>query len=700
MKGILFTTDAIFSLIIVAFAITLLTYFEFTPVSPTLVSGAKSQSILSTFLSTNLATLVNQNTFNKELFYSSQDSNWAQYGSNPSRTYSQTIGPNYPFLLYFFYAPNGITTPMVSGLGNIYFGSGEQLYAINSTTGKVLWSDIPFQSTNALLYPTGLGIYSGELYYTNGTELHAISLSNGNYYWNYTLPNGYLFTSQPLIYNGKVYLGATSSTSNVLYSINAYTGSLSWNTLTPIAIYDSALLNGTLLLTNFAGNVLVVNTNGTQILQTPQDGANTNISTSNQYAYFGGLSSDSLCFIKISLSEFCTSPSNKINYVLSKNNNNTEFTSSAISDLSNTGQNLWTFSDSTFGKIVGNPIITNQNIYTLWSNGYVLATNISTGNIVWFTQLPTSGVGSQILQNGLLSVASGNYIYTFGPCASNLSTNTAYELVSLYSKGFGSCATYIAYSEYNSPNYGIQINGVYGPSNTLYDYTGDSYTQFNYPLAEGSNIYMGSGGTGIAIGNNLQDNNWYNVVLVNNASLGTYTSYINGVKSQTGFSSSTQSYSISEWVYPYNTINPFYYLDGVSIGSANKFFVGCSSLPCSNGFNGIITNIQLYATTLSQNNLSQIYSSGIGSYPVAQNLVAWLPLEGDSNDYSGLGNTGYNYNVNNISMNYIPTVASQSTSISEESTLLTYGSQEPLAGNIIQNSNKGRLYKLGVYTWN
>lgn len=53
-------------------------------------------------------------------------------------------------------------------------------------------------------------------------------------------------------------------------------------------------------------------------------------------------------------------------------------------------------------------------------------------------------------------------------------------------------------------------------------------------------------------------------------------------------------------------------------------------------FNGGMANVQLYNTSLAANDIAALYSEGIIGAPInLQNLVAWWPLNGDTNDYSG-----------------------------------------------------------------
>ncbi|MDE1833203.1 MAG: LamG domain-containing protein [Candidatus Micrarchaeota archaeon] len=76
---------------------------------------------------------------------------------------------------------------------------------------------------------------------------------------------------------------------------------------------------------------------------------------------------------------------------------------------------------------------------------------------------------------------------------------------------------------------------------------------------------------------------------------------------------------------------------GTSIGSNNAGLYFCNCL---------ISNIQIYNTALTANDIKAIYLEGIGGSPInLQNLVGWWPLNGDAVDYSGNGDNGAISNV-------------------------------------------------------
>lgn len=102
------------------------------------------------------------------------------------------------------------------------------------------------------------------------------------------------------------------------------------------------------------------------------------------------------------------------------------------------------------------------------------------------------------------------------------------------------------------------------------------------------------------------------------------------------------------------------YVDGVEVSnapfkgnitltsSAGAYYLG-TIYPSQFFFNGSISNLQIYNTSLSDSEIQSLYMEGIGGAPVnLENLVLWMPLNGNSNDYSGNMNNGASTNVNYI----------------------------------------------------
>ncbi len=92
------------------------------------------------------------------------------------------------------------------------------------------------------------------------------------------------------------------------------------------------------------------------------------------------------------------------------------------------------------------------------------------------------------------------------------------------------------------------------------------------------------------------------------------------------------------------------YLNGISLGpqtlSTPITTVASLGFGQANYFDGSISNVQLYNTSLSANEVTALYDEGIGGVPLnLNNLVGWWPLNGNANDYSGNLNNGVPTNV-------------------------------------------------------
>ena len=69
--------------------------------------------------------------------------------------------------------------------------------------------------------------------------------------------------------------------------------------------------------------------------------------------------------------------------------------------------------------------------------------------------------------------------------------------------------------------------------------------------------------------------------------------------------------------------------------------IGYDTCGANNYFPGDISNVQLYNTALSPNQIWQLYNESISGEPVVSgSVIGWWPLNGNANDYSGNGNDG------------------------------------------------------------
>jgi hypothetical protein len=116
------------------------------------------------------------------------------------------------------------------------------------------------------------------------------------------------------------------------------------------------------------------------------------------------------------------------------------------------------------------------------------------------------------------------------------------------------------------------------------------------------------------------------------------------------------SFSANTWYFiaaTYNSGSPTeFYINGIqypgptesgvmTTGTSGPLQIGPAISNGNNALNGMIANVQIYNTSLSANEIQALYLEGIGGAPInLQHLVAWWPLNGNANDYSGNGNNG------------------------------------------------------------
>jgi hypothetical protein len=132
-------------------------------------------------------------------------------------------------------------------------------------------------------------------------------------------------------------------------------------------------------------------------------------------------------------------------------------------------------------------------------------------------------------------------------------------------------------------------------------------------------------------------NSWYNVVGVYNSSYG-FQVFVNGQNEGYYTNSGTHSGSTCSAGALTNT----------EYTSTFPWVIGYEKAWTSY-FNGWISNVQIYNTSFSTNQVSTLYQEGIGGAPTELlYLVAWWPLNENGNDYSS-----NNYNTTPSGIDYL-----------------------------------------------
>ncbi len=128
-----------------------------------------------------------------------------------------------------------------------------------------------------------------------------------------------------------------------------------------------------------------------------------------------------------------------------------------------------------------------------------------------------------------------------------------------------------------------------------------------------------------------------------------------GTSLQSSFVVSPNTWHFVGYTYTSNSIYVALYLDGqqqtMTLSSMPATSVSSSSIGAYGGyyFNGLISNAQIYNTSIPASNVSMLYRRGLAGLPLGnRGLVGWWPLNGNANDYSGQGNSGTAYGTGYI----------------------------------------------------
>jgi outer membrane protein assembly factor BamB len=168
-------------------------------------------------------------------------------GSGSAQDFSVTVG-------YTVTAADNTTkiykTVVKSSLGGtVYIGSADgKLYALDADNGSLKWS-----------YTTGGAINTASPTYYNGTVficsadkyLYAIDATTGVLKWKF-LTAGDISDATPTLYNGNLYVGVSPGGGG-MYSLNAVTGAVNWQTGYFYAPSNLTIYNGMAYVGQFSG---------------------------------------------------------------------------------------------------------------------------------------------------------------------------------------------------------------------------------------------------------------------------------------------------------------------------------------------------------------------------------------------------------------------------------------------------------------
>jgi len=666
MKGVIFTLDALFALIVAVASISIMLYFFYTPQVSYSFRYGEAASILSQLEGTNLAYLAQSNRLANQMLALSntQAAFWPMLHSNNANNAGADFGPAYPFISFIFTAPSNIQTGIVAGYGNIYFGSGSSLFAVNATTGLKAWSKNV--QTNVQSTPV---IYYNMLVYANATNITAVNAVNGNLVWSANIVaiagSQVQITSPFIIYDNKLIFGASNFYAYALYLSN---GSTAWSINIGQSPTSFASTSGSLAFktsSNYIGTI-VFSGGAAQLLYPLKASASVSpIVSLGDIFYYGSSSNADASYIN-GTQLFSTSAGSKVTGVDIYDNLVIYQGTKSILATTPSGMQLWSEPIS-YGPapINASPVVGGGMVYAVWA-GNLTAQSLKNGSVMWYYQLPPPLTFSPYLAiaYGKLFAITGNKVIAFGSCnIQNVNANSSilYTIASLYVNRQTGCAEELASSVYPMYNYTIVVSGKGMNASGVLSatYYGNTYTYIQNPSLDTPSYswsfwiypYSWSPNNGI-IGQNSLGSGFPYIYQSSNTSSSQVLIFTNNVSAQnsrvgTKISLDNWYHIVAEYSQPSNTL--YLYVNGTLVGSKKEaapvahgispFYIGY--LPFGSAtFNGLISNVQIYNNALSPQQVGLLYLSGPSGSPILNGLIAWYP-DGCANDVYALNNTGY-----------------------------------------------------------
>jgi outer membrane protein assembly factor BamB len=202
-KAFVFTLDALFALVIILLAASVLLVFAIQPISFVSSKAISSSHLASSLASIKLKDLANANSFVRNII-SFQKNNWNQYMGDQFHSASAPSGPQL-YLLFNFTPGTQITSPPVVWNDYLIFGAGNTLYAINSSNGKLIWS-FATNGTGNVIYYSPIVFNNIVIFDTSANALYMLNLTNGKQIWkvNANGPTGapYIFENMIFVPTG------------------------------------------------------------------------------------------------------------------------------------------------------------------------------------------------------------------------------------------------------------------------------------------------------------------------------------------------------------------------------------------------------------------------------------------------------------------------------------------------------------------
>ncbi len=712
MKGIVFTLDSIFALVIATAGISILLYFTYQAPTPALLSYTSTQSILDSLLGTGVGTLSSSHVAAAMLAKGiAANETWPQLGQNAAHTGDSPAGPENPSVAYQYSLLQAPISGAVAGYGDVYFATSGALYALNGTFGTLAWAiDMPS------VVASEPALYSGMIIYANTTNVTAVSALNGSLVWSAGIPGSTLVTTPILVYGDQVILGGAN---HFVYGLFASNGTVEWHVDVGAVPTDIAIVQGAVAVRT-SGTITAIGASGGNAAELFAPVGYTGMSSSiagigGTIVFGNGTAADGVSLNGSNFGSFPQATTSPVTGVATGSGLIVYQGTSSMSAYTPSGIQLWS---RTMPPSLGaaypasTPVIGGSIVYSLWSGGWLVAQNINNGAVLWTTNYPYSIASPNMsIAYGNLYVPSNQFITAYGACPASSSDSVLSAAVSLYLNGQGSCATALVNGVVPMYNYSVFINGTFAPGLAVDNFTGAKGLVF---LGNSSNAETNAYSWSLWI----DPNSWQglnNTIMAENCSGSGCPYMVEQASQRLLFSNDgtvprhnvSATVSSNKWqnvvgTYNYITGTISIYVDGALVESSNTLpvlprarggmYLGAfNTLPSADSYSGRMANVQIYGTALTGPQVEEVYQNGLQGAPIS-GALAWYPMEGGADDFGPYNYTGYVYGgVDAIGANYLPGGLINSFEVSKASATVGI----PVASY----PGASRAYDVGVYAW-
>jgi outer membrane protein assembly factor BamB len=337
---------------------------------------------------------------------------WPMFRYNIRHTgSSSSTAPSTNKTLWTCATSGGVWSSPSVAEGRVFVYGGNTFYALNETTGAVLWN-----------YPTIYGLsgqspafLSSKVIQPLYGKVSAFNATTGMSVWNYTLSGGDWVTSSVTVAYGMVFFG---SNLGKLYALNGTTGAFKWANQTGGQVSSTpAVVDGTVFfgssdrkvyaLNSSTGNVVWTKDTGGDVYSSPAV-VNGRVFVGTGAAKIYALNQTNgtpLWFYPASSSSSPAVYDGKV-FIGSVDHN-----VYALDEV--TGARQW--NRTTGGSVSSSPAVADGKVFIGSSDKKIYCFNATDGSVIWTYTTGGNVASSPAVADGLLFIGSGdNNVYAFG----------------------------------------------------------------------------------------------------------------------------------------------------------------------------------------------------------------------------------------------------------------------------------------------